>query len=445
MTATRKAAFLVAALVLVVLVVELVSATTLWVIEGRVPAWGFLQAQRVAIARGTGAAAPAPDPEEDLSPWMLQMRQRDAVHPYLGYVSDPGTHPSAGTGAYDPASANLGFVRNVHPVLQRASPDTLVVAVTGGSFAQQIGVRGRLELEERLAAIPRFSGREIRILSLAIGGYKQPQQLLAVEYLLLLGGHLDLVVNIDGFNEVTLPLKDNLPQGVFPIYPRSWSFRMRGLEPEERRLRGMITYLDALRGDVAARFSAAPQRYSMTAALVWRLTDRILAGRAASAEAELLEMDASGRDYQSHGPRFELASEDEARAELVRIWRVSSLQLARIAHANGAGYLHVLQPNQYDPGSKSLTRRERAVAVDPDAPFAASVPAGYPLLRAAAEDLRAVGVPVLDLTGVFADVREAIYIDDCCHVNDLGIAMVADRIAEAVAAMGEGEQGAEAR
>ena len=40
------------------------------------------------------------------------------------------------------------------------------------------------------------------------------------------------------------------------------------------------------------------------------------------------------------------------------------------------------------------------------------------------------GVDFLDLTMVFARTPEAIYIDDCCHYNQLGNRMLADAIAD---------------
>ena len=40
------------------------------------------------------------------------------------------------------------------------------------------------------------------------GGYKQPQQLAALSEALLLGVPLDVVVNIDGYNEVALGKSD---------------------------------------------------------------------------------------------------------------------------------------------------------------------------------------------------------------------------------------------
>ena len=51
---------------------------------------------------------------------------------------------------------------------------------------------------------------------MAHGGWKQPQQLLALSWILALGGELDVLINVDGFNEVALDGVENAERGVFP-------------------------------------------------------------------------------------------------------------------------------------------------------------------------------------------------------------------------------------
>ena len=64
-------------------------------------------------------------------------------------------------------------------------------------------------LAAALAAAPAFRGRDIVPLCFSHEGYKQPQQLLILSYFLSIGQAFDVVVNIDGFNEVAIsPLND---------------------------------------------------------------------------------------------------------------------------------------------------------------------------------------------------------------------------------------------
>jgi hypothetical protein len=62
----------------------------------------------------------------------------------------------------------------------------------------------------------------------------------------------------------------------------------------------------------------------------------------------------------------------------------------------------------------------------------ASVLHGYPLLQAAAKEVLAAGVCYTDLTGIYRDHPEPLYVDTCCHVGQLGSEIMAVRIAAAM-------------
>jgi hypothetical protein len=49
------------------------------------------------------------------------------------------------------------------------------------------------------------------VVKATIGGYKQPQQLMALNWFMALGGEFDIVINLDGFNDVALPALENVP------------------------------------------------------------------------------------------------------------------------------------------------------------------------------------------------------------------------------------------
>jgi hypothetical protein len=50
------------------------------------------------------------------------------------------------------------------------------------------------------------------------------------------------------------------------------------------------------------------------------------------------------------------------------------------------------------------------------------------MLRAAAHDMHARGLPVYDLTGVFRNTVRTVYRDACCHINELGNRIMAKEI-----------------
>jgi hypothetical protein len=64
----------------------------------------------------------------------------------------------------------------------------------------------------------------VEVVRLALGGYKQPQQLMLLSHLLALGERFDAVVELDGFNEIVLPIVENVPKDVAADFPRSWYF-----------------------------------------------------------------------------------------------------------------------------------------------------------------------------------------------------------------------------
>ncbi len=159
----------------------------------------------------------------------------------------------------------------------------------------------------------------------------------------------------------------------------------------------------------------------------------------------MLDRARRGNPDASYGPAPDPqhAPHDYARDAASR-WAQASLQARDLAEANGARYVHFLQPNQYVAGSKIFTDEEKRIA-DVDAyagrhfpyhpsvrNYKAAAQLGYPLLIENGAALLQRGVHFVDLTGIFADVRETIYRDACCHYNRTGNEMIAERMAQEI-------------
>lgn len=410
-----------AAATLGVALVELLSFVALWVNDGAAPTLALRAARLRAALDATAASAEEGQPLE-------------VIHPYLGFVYNPDADSPALQALHGAPISRFGFFGPGVPARGRR-PDRLVVGVFGGSFASWVYLDARRVLEERLERDPRLAGREVVVLDTALGGYKQPQQLLALAYLEALGTQLDVVVNLDGFNEVVLPVLENLPKGVALSYPRNWY--LRTTEVQVGPVLRLIARVDALeaRRTLAARLAQAPVlRSSPTIHVLWRAADRALTRRIGRTEQALLRAKGEDRRFASTGPPTPTSERSEVLRELVLIWRDASLQMDRLARGNGSRYLHFLQPNQYLEGSKPIGRAERDAAVDDRSPFPELVREGYPLLQAAGRDLVAAGVEFHDLTGLFAGVEEPLYRDTCCHVNTAGSERVAAAVADAILA-----------
>jgi hypothetical protein len=348
----------------------------------------------------------------------------EVLHPYLGYVQDPTR-----TRTY----SELGFPDPGVRILPK-DPNRIVIGIFGGSFAEGLSRETSDLVMGRLRASPKFAGKDIRILTLAMGGYKQPQQLLALAYLLSLGMHFDVVVSLDGLNEVALPAVDNVPKGTFPFFPRNWAVRIGSVDATMLAYERQHDRYADLRGDLARLASGAPWRYSIAVNVAWRAADGLLVRR--MVEITLLatkhRSEPASMAFSARGPAISYADEGALYDDLASMWKSASVQMHALAAANGARYLHFLQPNQYLSGSKEMGREERAAAFDEQHPYRRSVEVGYPRLREKGRELAAQGVNFVDLTMAFAGRREVLYKDACCHLHGPGYNLLAARIAEEI-------------
>ena len=358
-----------------------------------------------------------------------KLLQGEVLHPYLGYVYKPVARSDGDALSLEA----LGFP-NGGPFVRTRDPGTLVVGVFGGSLAAGFAAAGGTErLVEQLRDLPEFVGRRLVAVSTALAGYKQPQCLFALSYLIALGMHFDWVILIDGFNDVVLPVVEDPKQTTFPFFPRRWALRVASLDTatDVRALIGEIAYRQEQRRSMAQRFTDSALRRSRFASLVWLILDRRAEAAIAQRRQALLELRPQSLEYLASGPSWS-APGGGLYADLVRFWKSASVQMNAICAANGIRFTHFLQPNQYVPNSKPIGSAERAIAVREDHPMRVPVEAAYPLLRDAGVDLRTAGVAFHDLTMVFKDADEALYVDDCCHINQKGNELLADAMAARV-------------
>jgi hypothetical protein len=114
------------------------------------------------------------------------------------------------------------------------------------------------------------------------------------------------------------------------------------------------------------------------------------------------------------------------------MWKMSSLQMHRISTANGILYFHFLQPNQYVAGSKIMGKEESKIALLDRHPYKKGAEGGYPHLIKTGKELVNQGVHFHDLTSVFVDKVEPIYVDACCHLNKIGNDILGTVIGQAI-------------
>ena len=101
--------------------------------------------------------------------------------------------------------------------------------------------------------------------------------------------------------------------------------------------------------------------------------------------------------------------------------------------------MHVLQPNQYVPGSKLLTETEKRIAYRSDDEYSAfndMIRKGYEAIAREIPELQARGVHIIDGRMLFADVTSDIFIDTMGHINDDGAQIVLEAIVSYLASHG---------
>ena len=343
-----------------------------------------------------------------------QIAGQGVAHPYFGITSDWRHHP----------------LNNMPPLLD--NEQTLVVGVFGGSVAQQV----RLEFRARLASLLREEEIDLLpvVIELVQGGGKQPQQVHVLAYMLAHGGEFDLVVNLDGYNDIVAP-HYNVRRGVFPSFPHLWDKRV-GATAADKALLGRVALLKRDQ----RRFKTLSEGVLGLSATVGSFVRHRFEGletEVRRANVALLEQ-IGDYDVESHGPRwgwfrrdYDAGDEEDVRELAVEVWYQSSRLMATLSAAAGADYFHFLQPSQYIAGAKVLTAEEMNTAYLPgwsEENYAAT----YPMLARRGDALRDAGVRFFDLTQTFAKVAETVYIDTCCHVNQRGVELLAGRMLDAV-------------
>jgi hypothetical protein len=344
----------------------------------------------------------------------------EIIHPYLGYVID-----------FKDAKRNndsYGFLTSKSPVIKR-EPGKLNVLILGGSVAQSM----RLCLE---AAFSRACREPPNVVSLGMAGYKQPQQLMALSYFLSLGAEYDLVVNLDGFNEIALPFTDNCKVGINPFFPRNWNLRI-GRQPSKAILAkiGEVRYLRDLKEQSLERVKSNPFRWSACYGLAkmeeFKRLDREITLN--SVKLLLLEQKES-KTFEETGPLSNYQDPQQVYRDSAALWARCSELMDEAARANGTEYYHFLQPNQYVKGSKVLTWEERQKAYLEMYDYSKSAIAGYPMLIEQGKRLVEKHISFVDATMAFAQEKQTVYVDVCCHYNDLGKELLArfmlDRITQ---------------
>ena len=323
-----------------------------------------------------------------------------------------------------------------------AARQTYRVLVSGGSVALLFRRRGAKVMADELEASGVLGERKVEFLHYARAAFKQPQQVDQLAYLLAMGIEPDLVIDLDGYNELAISHR-NQSSNTHPGYPaiRFWGHVAggRGTDPEELDLVTAIWTRQRAAQHILAGYTSGLEGKS---ALAGELRLRQLR----ALRAEWIEAQARYTDYLAssdslapvRGPAYAGTLEEEL-AFLRRMWVESSRSMHAMCAARGIAYLHVLQPTLADASSgKPLAEFERgqleAYRLNAADRAFEAVQLGYDELREGGRDLSAAGIEFLDATRAFEGMQESLY-TDFVHFDRVGNERLGRLIAERLTAM----------
>ncbi len=312
----------------------------------------------------------------------------------------------------------------------KGQPENVVrVLVLGGSVAAGFHGAGTEALGRRLAEDPRIQSGRVVFIPFGQPGFKQPQQLMRMAHLFAQGVVPDIVIDLSGFNEVAVG-QANFNLGAHPAYPQFKKWATLAAPPAgDWSLR--VERWTAWRDDFAARVQGLMETWPAGSEIWCELVRRRLKRELKALFRASDELAAEA--IRSRVPRHLLGPEwsgDELSVPplLVEHWKESAISAHAICRAFGAVYYPVLQPAAIDEGSQPNLpdRFRRTEGVTP--PWRIGVGQGYPLLREAVQGLQAIGIPAIDLTGVF--VRESTPVfKDAVHLHRQGNVLLGEAMA----------------
>ena len=338
-------------------------------------------------------------------------------HPLFGYTLNPklsGINNFGFDSEYD-----FSLADNRYSIKDQDNRDLLVVGIFGGSFAQQTGQLGEV-LEQEL--VEYFPEKIPVVVNMALGGHALPQSAFIYLYFREL---FDIVVFIDGLNEVWNYTENNRV-GLPPEYAKAAQYQYKlsrqELTPKTFELTSSLVALERGYRNITALSLRPMIRNSIVVHYLWNVRARFLSRRIAETSLAIES------DYKSTHRFFEYP-DDDILGFAARQWRDYHYLIHHVAIKQGALSIHLLQPNPFVPQSKQMTIEETELITKTvtTQPVDVYVIKGYPKLRSEIPALQAQGIIVDDLTNIYKDVSESVWVD-FCHANDYGYRFIIDEI-----------------
>jgi len=247
-----------------------------------------------------------------------------------------------------------------------------------------------------------YNTNRFKVFNASIPGGKQPQQLFKLNYLILNNFKFDLILNIDGFNEIALSIGENLKISNLITYPRQYSKTLNAFSKDIRCAKDSNLAIE--------QGSILPIKEIYNLGIIYFCHKKIYGDQ--------------NNDITDLGllTNFNEESELSSAYKAEKIWKNSSNMIYKISKIYGFDYIHIIQPNQYYSKSKILSKNE--IEVSNFEKYKNPIEKYYSFLQV--QNL--IAVNKYDSRYLFKSNKETLYRDYCCHLNNKGIYLLSNSI-----------------
>lgn len=308
-------------------------------------------------------------------------------HPFLGYTATKQI----------PLVTSISNEPMFHSISKKPKKNEVKILILGGSVASHLS-KGGVEVEDQIFAKTlnnHFNTDRFVVYNAAVGGYKQPQQVFKFVYLNLAGFNPDLVINLDGFNEISETISYNEAQKTPATFPYIYPTALK-LGADDRSCVSLNNALLKINTNI-------PLLELISWAYVINCHNKIVG-------------EPLNKPWWHNIINTKSQTTEEYALASVRIWEASSNFLHNTLNSKNITYIHVLQPNQYVKNSKIYSDKELKLCLNSKI-YGDPIKNYYQLLNS--KNLKTKNF--IDERMLFKDISQTIYMDDCCHMNNRGM------------------------
>jgi hypothetical protein len=360
---------------------------------------------------------------------------RVRLHPYIGYIKKQVNQEQLGFKVN-----NYGLAFPYDYPYQKISNNQLLIGVFGGSVAAGFAAYEAKNkvVAKKLQQLPQFANKEIIILPFARSGYKQPQMLMMLNYFMSIDQKFDLVINIDGFNDVAISSANNRAKVALSMPNIEALQPLINLASNNVSIEELSLTLEAnkFKNNLAQSRQNQAKCWLAMCYLFSDISGKYFQNKYQNYQVKIADLQknkVNNNDSFIYLDRVSSILPDPVLYEkTAALWAESSLLMHGVLSSKNIPYFHFLQPNQYYPTGRKFSEAERKISILPNHPYAPSVKNGYPYLLKKIDFLKQNRVKIFNGVNIFDQVSDIVYLDTCCHYNDRGNEILGNYIAQVI-------------